>query len=92
MRKVRCHKVGLWKTGWRQNASLRFGGADEGVRPYTNESPRSQSGFVGKDFPKAVDPSAQSAVARNEPQEVSHELQRQRPDEVPVSYMGKLVL
>jgi len=37
VRKVRCHKVGLWKTGWRQNASLRFGGADEGVRPYTKE-------------------------------------------------------
>jgi len=27
-----------------RNAPLRFGGADEGVRPYTNKSPRSAGG------------------------------------------------
>ena len=36
-------RVGQKEVPWR-HASLRFGGADEGVRPYTSKSPRSGAG------------------------------------------------
>jgi len=45
VRKGRCHN-GLWISGGCWHASLRFGGADESVRPHTHEqkAPALESG------------------------------------------------
>jgi len=43
VRKVRCHNA-LWISGRCWNASPRFSGADEGVRPYTSKKPPLNAG------------------------------------------------